>query len=141
MPFLEKRNFKICFENAMEGNIHYINEELNSEISFHEIENVDSKLKTRKAVGNDRISNEVLKCKAVHLTLYKLFCLSYFFLVKHNKKRLCQKKDLLCAFIDLEKAFDWVNRDLLLYKLIEYDVDGNIYKAIKAIHQILCNAE
>ena len=61
----------------MEDNIHYINEELNSEISFHEIENVVSKLKTRKAVVEDRISNEVLKCKAVHLTLYKLFCLCF----------------------------------------------------------------
>ena len=196
----------------MEDNIHYINEELNREISFHEIDNVVSKLKTRKAVGDDRISNEVLKCKAVHLILYKLFCLCFhtgmipsvwrnvlikpipkgstkdpyvplnyrgisliscvsklysslinnrvvkyckllglfpeeqngfrqnrscedhiFSLSSIIKNQLCQKKDLFCAFIDLEKAFDWVNIDLLLYKLIEYGVDGNIYKAIKAI--------
>ena len=211
--FLREKQFqKYVFENAMDGNIHYINEELNSEISFHEIENVVSKLKTRKAVGDDRISNEVLKCKAVHLTLYKLFCLCFhtgmipsvwrnalikqipkgstkdpyvqlnyrgisliscesklysslinnrvikycnllglfpeeqngfrqnrscedhiFSLSSIIKNRLCQKKDLFCAFIDLGKGFDWVNRDLLLYKLIEYGVDGNIYKAIKAI--------
>ena len=36
--FLREKQFqKHVFENAMEDNIHHINEELNSEISFHEI--------------------------------------------------------------------------------------------------------
>ena len=33
----------------------------------------------------------------------------------------------------MEKAFDWLNRMLLLYRLIESKIDGNIYFAIKAL--------
>ena len=39
--FLKEKQFKnYVFEKAMEDNIHYVNEELNSEISCHKIENV-----------------------------------------------------------------------------------------------------
>ena len=38
------------------------------------------------------------------------------------------------AFIDMAKAFDWVDRDLLLYKLLLSGVDGNFYKAVKAMY-------
>ena len=36
--------------------------------------------------------------------------------------------------IDFEKAFDWIDRDMLMYKLISYNVDGMFYKAIKAMY-------
>ena len=49
------------------------------------------------------------------------------------ENRLNDKKPTYCAFIDLEKAFDWINRDLLLYKLIDLGIDGNIYFAIKSM--------
>jgi hypothetical protein len=49
------------------------------------------------------------------------------------RNRLANKKPTFCAFIDLEKAFDWVNRDLLLYKLLSYNVDGKIYKSIQSL--------
>ena len=39
----------------------------------------------------------------------------------------------MSAFIDMEKAFDWIKRQLLLYKLLELNIVGNIYKAIKAL--------
>ena len=43
-----------------------------------------------------------------------------------------------CAFIDMRKAFDWVNRDLLLYKLMsQFEVYGKLYDAIKSIY---CNS-
>ena len=36
------------------------------------------------------------------------------------------------AFVDFQKAFDWVNRDLLLYKLLEqYQIAGHLYNATK----------
>ena len=38
-----------------------------------------------------------------------------------------------CAFIDLEKAFDWINRDLILYKLQRNRIDGNMYFALKSL--------
>ena len=37
-------------------------------------------------------------------------------------------------FIDLEKAFDWVDRDLLLYAVLKLNIDGKVYFAIKAMY-------
>jgi exonuclease III len=39
------------------------------------------------------------------------------------------------AFIDFRKAFDYVNRNLLLYRLLESNVDGHMYNAIKMLYQ------
>ena len=39
------------------------------------------------------------------------------------------------AFIDMRKAFDWVNRDLLLYKLLsQFGVYGKLHDAMKSIY-------
>lgn len=54
------------------------------------------------------------------------------------KNRLSDKKDTFCAFVDLEKAFDWVNRDLLLYRLLQNNITGKMYYAVKSI---LCNTK
>ena len=40
--------------------------------------------------------------------------------------------------MDLEKAFDWVNRDLLLYRLLQNNITGKMYFAVKSM---LCNTE
>ena len=34
----------------------------------------------------------------------------------------------------MEKAFDWVDRTLLLYKLLEMNIDGKIYNCTKALY-------
>ena len=47
------------------------------------------------------------------------------------KNRLAEQKPTYCAFIDLEKAFDWVHRDLLLLKLLRHNIDGKMYKSVK----------
>ena len=39
----------------------------------------------------------------------------------------------LQAFIDFQKAFDFVDRDVLLYKLLSNGIDGKIYNSIKSI--------
>jgi len=49
------------------------------------------------------------------------------------QNRLNDGKPTYCAFIDLEKAFDWLNRDLILYKLLKLGVIGNLYHAIKSL--------
>ncbi len=38
------------------------------------------------------------------------------------------------AFVDFRKAFDMVNRDMLLFRLLENGVDGKMYFAIKNIY-------
>ena len=38
------------------------------------------------------------------------------------------------TFIDFSKAFDLIDRNLMLYKLLINGVDGNFYKAIKSLY-------
>ncbi len=38
------------------------------------------------------------------------------------------------AFIDIQKAFDWVDRDLVFYKLLSNNSSGKIYQAIKFLY-------
>lgn len=39
------------------------------------------------------------------------------------------------AFIDLQKCFDFVDRDMMLYKLLINNIDGKVYNSIKNIYQ------
>ena len=48
--------------------------------------------------------------------------------------RLDEKRNTFVAFIDFEKAFDWIDRDLLLYKILLCPTDGKIYYAIKSLY-------
>ena len=56
-----------------------------------------------------------------------------FSLTSVIQNQLSAKKTVFAAFIDLEKAFDWVDRDLLLYRLLQYNIDGRMYMAIKSL--------
>ena len=44
-------------------------------------------------------------------------------------------KHFNCAFIDFTKAFDYVVRDILWYKLIKLGVRGQILKVIKIMFE------
>ena len=50
------------------------------------------------------------------------------------KDRLVQNKETFIAFIDFQKAFDWVNRDCLFLRLLESGIHGRLYFAIKACY-------
>lgn len=54
------------------------------------------------------------------------------------QNRLAINKPTFCCFIDMEKAFDWIHRDLLLYKLLYLNIDGKIYRSVK---NFLCKTE
>ncbi len=45
-----------------------------------------------------------------------------------------QNKSTFLAFLDAEKAFNRIDRDLLLYKLLLNGVKGHTYESIKAIY-------
>ena len=48
--------------------------------------------------------------------------------------RVLSGKSTYVSFIDFEKAFDWIPRDFLLYKLLSYNVVGIFYNAIKSMY-------
>lgn len=39
------------------------------------------------------------------------------------------------AFVDLKKAFDFVDRDMLLYKLLLNGIDGKVYESVKSMYE------
>ena len=47
--------------------------------------------------------------------------------------RLLSKKDAFGVVIDIQKAFDFAKKDVLLYKLLSNGIDGKIYNSIKSI--------
>ncbi len=53
---------------------------------------------------------------------------------------MTEGNDTSCAFIDMQKAFDWVDRDLLFSRLLKCNIIGNIYYCIKTLysHSIAC---
>ena len=57
-----------------------------------------------------------------------------FTLTNIIRMRKQQKKPTFAAFIDLQKAFDCVDRTLLLYKLMNYNIDGSCYRTIKTLY-------
>ena len=61
-------------------------------------------------------------------------CDHIFSLTSIIRNRLACGEDTYIALVDMEKAFDWIYRPLLLYRLLENNIDGKIYKAIKSLY-------
>ncbi len=57
-----------------------------------------------------------------------------FSLLTILKNRKCQNKSTFLAFLDAEKAFDRVDRNLLLYKVLTNGIRGHMYENIKNIY-------
>ena len=52
------------------------------------------------------------------------------------RNRKSDGNDTYCAFVDLKKAFDWVPRDLLLYKLAtSFDIHGRLFNTLSTIFE------
>ena len=201
------KNFR---ESLMLDPLCYSDNNLNKEISVHEVSNIVLKAKNGKAVGIDKIPNEVLKNNTCILFLKCLFnlcfdtgkspgcwhdgiivpvpksktldpriplnyrgisllctssklyssllnkrllnflesnhlladeqngfrqdrsCLDHIYsLTTVIKNRLANNLDTYVCFIDFKKAFDFINRDMLLVKLLNLGINGKMYLALK----------
>ncbi len=47
-----------------------------------------------------------------------------FTLTSITRNRLTPKKDTFCCFIDMQEAFNWIDRDLLMYELLNIILIG-----------------
>lgn len=47
---------------------------------------------------------------------------------------ITQNPNTYVAFVDLRKCFDFIDRELLLYKLLLNKVDGKLYQSIKSMY-------
>ncbi len=58
------------------------------------------------------------------------------------KNRINEKKSTFACYIDFRKAFDLLDRDLMLYRFLDYGVDGKFYEVIKGIYnKALCSVK
>ena len=51
------------------------------------------------------------------------------------KVRKSKRKETFCSFVNFQKAFNYVDHNLLIYKLLQNGINGNIYNIIKAIYR------
>ena len=63
-----------------------------------------------------------------------------FTLCKILQSRLNQDRSTHLCFIDFRKAFDYLDRDLMLSRLVEVGVRGKIYRAIQESYKVMLNA-
>ena len=63
-------------------------------------------------------------------------CIDHIYVVSTiTRTRIKQNKSTFACFIDFTKAFDWINRDFLQYRLLKSGVNGKFYNAIKSLYQ------
>ena len=62
-------------------------------------------------------------------------CLDHIFVLQNTLRiRNELNNQTFCAFIDFKKAFDYVDREALLYKLRNMGIVGNFYHTIRALY-------
>ena len=63
-------------------------------------------------------------------------CIDHIFSITTIVKKIIYAyKHVVCAFIDFKKAFDSINRNLLIYRLLSYNIDGKLCNAIKSLYK------
>lgn len=53
------------------------------------------------------------------------------------KNQLNANQSKFFAFVDMEMALDWANRDLYFYKLLPYNADGLLKMCTVALNDVL----
>ena len=62
-------------------------------------------------------------------------CLDHIFVLSSVlRARICNKKHTYCCFVDFSKAFDFLNRDLMLFCLKEIGINGKFLSMVKVMY-------
>ena len=80
--------------------------------------------------SNNLLAEEQNGCRAARSCIDHIFTL-----ITILRNRKTQNKDTYLAFIDFSKAFDSVDRTLLLFKLSKIGIVGRMYSAISALYR------
>ncbi len=67
-------------------------------------------------------------------------CVDHIFTITSIiRNKLQSKQDIFACFVDFRKAFDLLDRDMMLFRFLEYGIDGKFYNVIKGIyHRAQC---
>ena len=80
--------------------------------------------------NNSLIVDEQNGFRADRSCLHHIFCISS--VIRNN---IIENSILFAAFIDIRKTFDWIDRDMLLYKILfQFGISGKLYDAIEYLY-------
>ncbi len=55
------------------------------------------------------------------------------------RNKIQQKQDIYACYVDFRKAFDFLDREMMLFRFLEFGIDGKFYSVIKGIyHRAQC---
>ena len=74
----------------------------------------------------------------IHCLLH-IYFRTYFIITIILKQWPARNQETFAAFIDVEKTFDRIDRNLLFYKLLRYKINGKMYCSDKLLyHTVNC---
>ncbi len=100
--------------------------------------------KVYSSILNDRLVSHLNKNKILHDEQNGFrggrSCVDHIFtLTSMIKNKIQTKQEIYACYVDFRKAFDLLDRDLMLFRFLEYGVDGKFYHVIKGIyHRAQC---
>ncbi len=62
---------------------------------------------------------------------YERSWITIYSIIKNRKN---ESKDTFTAFVDYTKCFDLIDRNVLYFKLIQYGIDGKMYRTLKRMY-------
>jgi len=136
---LEHSNFPQCWGDGLIKPLHKKNDKLCVDnyrgiIISSCIGKLFTKILTRRIDKYMRVNDlwKLNQCgfKADHRTEDNVFVLNTIY----EKYVIHQNKKIYVAFIDFSKFFDKINRELMFYKLLKYNITGKVYNLIKSMY-------
>jgi len=96
--------------------------------------------KLYSGILNNRLTKHLENSKLIHEEQngfrHSRSCSEHVFVLNSIiRNRLIENKPTFAAFLDAEKAFDRIDRQLLLHKLLKHGINGNLYNNIKSIYK------